>query len=353
MAKQVGIGIIGTGGISRAHAKAYGTFPDDARIVGVCDVNLEAAEKAKADFGAEFCTSKLDELLACDDIDAVSVTVPTNLHSFVAVPALNAGKHVLCEKPMAGTAEQAKAMCDAAAANGKLLMIAMKWRYRPETIAAKAAVDNGLLGDIYYASAIGWQHRGVPGRPSFTKKELARGGGMMDNGIYNLDTILHVLGHPKPLTVSAQVGAWFGPRGSASWKPEDFSVEDFGAAFVRLEGGIALFFAHAWAINFDQAAGLQVAGSDGGLEFDLLWNSRKLVIRHGDYDNLEDVTPDPLPEGNQALGDFPYEIRQYLTAIQTGAPSPIPGDPFYYSNLIFDAAFESAEQGREVAIPWD
>jgi len=347
----LGIGLIGTGNISRTHAKAYQQFPDLATIRAVYDIDADRAKAAAGDFGAA-ATDSLDALLARDDIDAVSVTVPTNHHAEAAVAALQAGKHVLCEKPMAATADQAKAMVAAAEASGKTLMIAMKWRWRPETIAAKQAVDDGLLGDIYWAQAIGWQHRGVPGRPSFTRKELAGGGGMMDNGIYNLDTILHILGHPKPLTVSAQVGAWFGPRGSKSWNTEDFTVEDFGAAFCRLEGGICLLFAHAWAINLRQESDIQIAGSDGGLEFDLLWAEKPLRILHGTYDDLQDVTPNPLPEGNRALGDFPHEIREFLTSIVEGRPSPIPGAPFYYSNLIFDAAFESARRGAEVAISW-
>ena len=347
----LGIGLIGTGNISRTHAKAYQQFPDLATLKAVYDLDPERANAAAADLGCQAATS-LEALLARNDIDAVSVTVPTNHHAAAAVAALNAGKHVLCEKPMAATAEQAKAMVAAAEASGKTLMVAMKWRWRPETIAAKQAVDDGLLGDIYWAQAIGWQHRGVPGRPSFTRKESAGGGGMMDNGIYNLDTILHILGHPKPLTVSAQVGAWFGPKGSKDWRVEDFSVEDFGAAFVRLEGGICLLFAHAWAINFRQESDIQIAGSEGGIEFDLLWAEKPLKITHGTYDELKDVTPDPLPAGNQALGDFPHEIREFLTSIIEGRPSPIPGDPFYHSNLIFDAAFESARQGREVEVNW-
>lgn len=352
MGQPIGIGIVGSGGVSRAHVGAYRQFPELARIVGVCDINAEAAEKACAEFGAEMWTTRLDELLARDDIEAVSVTVPTNLHSDVTVAALGAGKHVLCEKPMAGTAAQAKAMCAAAQASGKILMIAMKWRFRPETIAAKQAVETGVLGQVYYAQAIGWQHRGVPGKPSFTRKELAWGGGMMDNGIYNLDTVLHILGHPRPLTVSAQVGAWFGPRGSQHWKVEDFTVEDFGAAFCRLEGGITLYFAHSWAINFADWWGIQIAGTDGGIEMDPFPGKRPFVIRHGSYDDVRDVTPDPLPEGNRTHGDFGHEIYEFLTAIRDGRPSPVPGDPFYYSNLIFDAAFESAACGREVTIPW-
>ncbi len=351
-ALPIGIGLIGTGGISRAHAKAYQQFPDLARIVGVCDISAEQVAKAKDDFGADFATTKVDELLARDDIQAVSVTVPTNLHAGLAVAALKAGKHVLCEKPMAGTAAQAKDMIAAAEQSGKTLMIAMKWRFRPETLAARAAVEQGLLGDIYYAQAVGWQHRGVPGKPSFTRRELAGGGGLMDNGIYNLDTMLYILGHPKPLTVSAQVGNYFGPRGSQNWKVEDFTVEDFGAAFCRLEGGIALLFAHAWAINFRQTSDIQIAGTDGGIEMDLLWGQKSFRITHGSYDELAEVTPDPLPEGNQALGDFGHEVHEFLCAIRDGRPSPVPGDPFYHSNLIFDAAFESARLCREVTIDW-
>ncbi|NUQ01409.1 MAG: Gfo/Idh/MocA family oxidoreductase [Armatimonadetes bacterium] len=350
-AQPIGIGFIGTGGISRAHAKAYQQFPELAKIVAVCDVDAARAEQAREEFGASFACTDMAELLARPEVQAVSVTTPTALHAPAAIAALEAGKHVLCEKPMAASAAQAKAMVKAAEQSGKTLMIAMKWRFRPETLAARQAVVDGKLGDIYFARAIGWQHKGVPARPSFTRKELAGGGGMMDNGIYNLDTVLHILGHPRPLAVSAQVGAWIGPRGSKNWQVEDFTVEDFGACFVRLEGGCALFFAHSWHVNLPEDWGIGVTGTTGGLAFDIVM-AKPLKILHGEYDDIQDITPDPMPEGNKTLGDFAYEIREFLTALHEGRPSPVPGDPFYYSNVIFDAAFESARQGREVTIEW-
>lgn len=350
MSDRLGIGIIGAGGISREHARSYLKFGDRCRLVGVCDVVPEAARRAREEWGADFATNSADELLARPDIAAVSVTVPTALHAPLTVAALRAGKHVLCEKPMAASAAQAKAMVAAAEESGRMLMMAMKWRFRPETIAARAAIDAGKLGRIYYAQAIGWQHRGVPGKPSFIRRDLAGGGGLTDNGIYQLDTVLHLMGHPRPLAVSAQVGRYVSAHGSTGWDEADFGVEDFGACFVRLEGGIALFFAHSWAVNFGEDWGMKVAGTDGGVELELAYHSKPFVIRHGTYDQVADITPDPLPAGNTEHGDFGHEVLEFLTAIADGRPSPVPGDPFYYSNLIFDAAFESAQLGREVAI---
>ena len=166
---------------------------------------------------------------------------------------------------MAVNAQEAYRMATAAEEAGKILMVGMKWRFRPETLAARQAVEAGLIGDIYYAEAIGWQRRGIPGG-TFIKKATAGAGALMDNGVYTLDTVLYIMGHPKPLSVSASAGAYFGKRTDVPWDANEFTVEDFGVGFVRLAGGITLFFGHAWAINFEDYWKMRALGIfSGGL----------------------------------------------------------------------------------------
>ena len=184
-------------------------------------------------------------MLALTEVDAVSVCTYTKAHCKPTVAALQAGKHVIVEKPMAATTAEAHRMVEAQRVSGKILMVGMKWRFMPEIQAAKAFIEAGNLGQIYYAEAIGWQHRGIPGG-TFIKKEMAGGGGFMDNGVYTLDAVLHMMGHPKPLTISGTDANIFGHSPDGTWDIDDFSVEDFGTAYVRLEGGITLFFAHSW-----------------------------------------------------------------------------------------------------------
>ena len=343
---DIGIGIIGTGGIARAHAGAYLDMAPEVGLVAVCDIDAARAKDAAAEWGvAEVCTDYRD-LLSLVEIDAVSVCTPTAAHSEPAVAALNAGKHVLVEKPMAASAGAARQMVAAAERADKLLMVEMKWRFMPELLAARQAIARGDLGRIYYAEAIGWQHRGIPGG-SFIRRELSGGGALMDNGVYTLDAALYLLGHPRPLTASGAAAAIFGQTTDGNWDPQDFTVEDFGTAFVRLDGGISLFFGHAWAINFTEQWQVRIAGDQGAAEIRPFGPGPKLRLVRGGYGDLEETTPAALPAGSTDVG---YAVGRFVEAIRKGDPSPVPGDTFLYTNAIFDALYESGRLGREVAI---
>ena len=348
---KLGIGIIGAGGISNAHAGGYLQIPDEARIVAVADIIEEKAHTAAENWGAEYAFADYHKLLDLEEVDAVSVCTYSRAHCEPTVAALEAGKHVIVEKPMATTTAEAYQMVQAAEASGKILMVGMKWRFMPEIRAAKAFIESGKLGETYYAEAIGWQHRGIPGG-TFIKKETAGGGAFMDNGVYTLDAVLYLMGHPKPITVSGTTANIFGHSPDGNWDANEFSVEDFGTGYVRFEEGITLFFAHTWAINFPEQWQMRIAGNRGAVEVFPINPSGKLRLTHGGYSDLQDVTPTELPAGSI---DITYEIRQFVQAVREGLPSPIPGDTFLYTNVIFDGLYESSRLGQEVAVtlPWD
>lgn len=341
---SIGIGIIGTGGISRAHAKGY-QQSGQARIVAVADIDPARARAAAEEWGVERVFTDYRELLALPEVEAVSVCTYNQAHCAPTVAALRAGKHVLVEKPMATTTTEAWQMVQAARASGRMLMVEMKWRFMPQLLAGRQAVAQGELGQVYYAEAIGWQHRGIPGG-SFIRQDTAGGGALMDNGVYTLDAVLFMLGHPRPLTVSGTASSLMGKGPGGSWKPEEFTVEDFGTAYVRLEGGITLFFAHAWAIDFRDQWQMRLAGTRGSVEV-FPFSDPKLRLTRGGYGDLQEVTPASLPEGSI---EVPYAVERFVEAVRTGAPSPVPGDTFLYTNAIFDALYESSRAGSEVAI---
>ena len=342
----IGIGIIGTGGIARAHAAAYLDMVPEVDLVAVCDIDAARAREAAAEWGAEEVCTDYRDLLSLDAVDAVSVCTPTATHSEPAVAALDAGKNVLVEKPMAASTAEAQQMVAAATRAGKLLMVEMKWRFMPELLAARQAIARGDLGRIYYAEAIGWQHRGIPGG-SFIRRELSGGGALMDNGVYTLDAALYLLGHPRPLTASGATADIFGQSADGNWDSRDFTVEDFGTAFVRLDGGISLFFGHAWAINFTEQWQVRVAGDRGAAEIRPFGPGPKLRLVHGGYGNIEETTPAELPAGSTDVG---YAVKRFVEAVSKGDVSPVPADTFLYTNAIFDALYESGRLGREVAI---
>jgi predicted dehydrogenase len=344
----IGIGIIGTGGISRAHVAAYRQLADQARLVAVADIDLQRAHAAAAEWGVEHAFADYRELLDLKEVEAVSVCTFNQAHCAPTVAALEAGKHVLVEKPMATTTEEAWRMVQAARRNSKLLMVEMKWRFMPQILAARQSIQRGELGRIYYAEAIGWQHRGIPGG-TFIQQETAGGGALMDNGVYTLDAILHLLGHPRPLTVSGTAETTFGRSPGGSWDPQRFSVEDFGIAYVRLEGGITLYFAHSWSINFPEQWQLRVAGEQGSVEIRPFGPEPTLRICQGGYTDLKDVTP---VEAEWPAGsiEVEYAVRQFVEAIRHKRPSPVPGETFLYTNVIFDGIYASSRQGGEVAV---
>jgi predicted dehydrogenase len=344
---SLGIAIIGAGGISRAHAEGYRALgPERIRIVGVADVVEERAREAARTWGAQHAVGDYRELLRLDSVDAVSVCTFTAAHCQPTLDALAAGKHVLVEKPLAGNADEGRSMAQAARESGKILMVEMKWRFLPQLLAARRFIADGGIGRPYYAEAIGFQHRGIPGR-SFIRKQMAAGGALMDNGVYCLDAVLHLLGHPQPLTVSGTAANVFGHSPDGGWDPEQFDVEDTGSAYVRLAGGTSLYFAQTWAIDFDEQCLIRVAGDGGSVQVRPFGPEPKLRLRSGGYTDLRDVDPGPLPAGEPEVG---YAVGQFVDAIEASRPSPVPADPFYHTNLIFDGLYASSQQGREVTI---
>ena len=342
---MIHIGIIGAGGISESHANGYLQLSDQVKIVAVADLDHKRAQSAAHRWGAIHAFSDYRKMLELDQIDAVSVCTFTKAHCQPSIDALESGKHVLVEKPMAATSEEAIRMVQASQKNDKILMVGMKWRFMPEILAAKSFIENQKLGSIYYAEAIGWQHRGIPGK-TFIRRETAGGGAFMDNGVYTLDAAMYLMGHPKPISVSGTSANMFGHSPDGDWVAEDFNVEDFGTALIRFEDGITLFFAHSWAINFKEQWQIRIAGSRGSAEI-YPFSNPKLRLTHGGYSDLVESTPTDLPSGSIEID---YEIKQFINAITNGLASPISADKFLYTNLIFDAIYQSTNLGREVEI---
>ncbi|HEX6971388.1 MAG TPA: Gfo/Idh/MocA family oxidoreductase, partial [Limnochordia bacterium] len=272
MPEEVRIGIIGTGGIAGVHAENYKKTPG-ARVVAACDVVPGKAEAFLARFGFDDARAFTDHRQMLEEpIDAVSVCTPNAFHAQTAIDALAAGKHVLVEKPMSVTLAEGVEMVRAARAAGRILSVGFQSRYSRTVTAAREIVQSGGLGRVYYVETGGGRRKGIPGG-SFVSKATAGGGAVLDIGCYSLDTAMFVLGHPRPLTVSAYLSAHFGTSPvysrTASWggvDPDRFDVEDFGAAMVRLEGDICLMFKISWAMHLDTLGPSLWLGTEGGLK---------------------------------------------------------------------------------------
>lgn len=356
MADKLRIGIIGSGGIAGAHARAYLKMPD-VEIVAVADVVPGRAQAFIDKFEMASANAYQDhsELLR-EDLDGVSICTPNVAHHQTSVDALNAGKHVLVEKPMSVTLDQAIDMVEASKRANKLLSIGFQPRYDPNMKTLKDIVQSGLLGQVYYVQLGGGRRRGMPGG-TFIRKDLAGAGALADIGCYSLDLALNTLGYPKPLTVSAFTSNHFGTNPTYHPEADKFEVEDFGGAMIRLEGGIVLNFTISWAMHMDTLGATMFLGTDAGLKitpagsgpWSGVWDGSigSMTVYH---DIMGNHTESPIPIRSHNVDVFYEKVRDFATAVIEGRPAPIPGEQIVRNQAIIDGIIRSSELGREVNI---
>lgn len=346
MVEPLRMGLIGAGNIAQAHMRAL-VGVDEIEIVAVADLIEERAVNTSKRFGIPHVFTDYQKILEMDDIEAVSICTWNQAHCRPSVDALRAGKHVLVEKPMSATLVDATEMTKAAHETDRILMVALKARYDSSRIAAKAVVDSGVLGDIYYAEAVACRRCGIPGG-SFLAKATGGIGTTADIGVYSLDAVLHLMGHPKPVSVSGVANNMLGTKyasqamGCWSWDPEALEVEDFGVASVRFENGAFMVFKTSWIMNMDSLGGNVLLGTTGGLKMN------PLTVFRQEFGMLTDVTPQ-LPEVRDE-NTFRLENLAFAEAIREGKPSPIPADEMLLTNVIIQGLIDSAAAGREVEV---
>ena len=256
--KKLKVGIIGTGWIAEAHIQQFKKMPD-VEIVGGADLIDGKAEKFFKDNGVENvrCYHSHKELIDNEELDAVSVCTYNRTHAECAIYALEHGVNVILEKPMCVTLDEAVEICKAEKKSGKVLSIGFQPRFDPNMQMIKKIVESGELGEIYYIQTGGGRRKGIPTPfgTTFIEDKTAGLGALGDIGCYSLDMVLNAIGYPKPLTVTGYTSNFFGTDPNYyETHPEYaslFGVDDFGAGFIRLEGGIILDFRIAWAMHLD------------------------------------------------------------------------------------------------------
>ncbi|TFG73769.1 MAG: Gfo/Idh/MocA family oxidoreductase [Anaerolineales bacterium] len=342
--KPLKIGLIGTGGIAQTHMRALAKT-EDIEVVAVCDIVEEKAIRTAETFGVKNVFVDYHDILEMDEIEAVSICTWNQAHCAPTVDALHAGKHVLVEKPMAATLVDATEMTKVAHETGLILMVGVQPRFGFARKTAKAIVDAGTLGDIYYAEAVACRRCGIPGG-SFIKSATAGIGTVADIGVYALDEVLHLMGHPKPISVSGIANNLLGTthkpvEGVWNWVPEDLEVEDFGVATVRFENGALMVFKTSWIMHMDSLGGSLVLGTKAGMKMD------PLTLFTHEYNRLIDITPQP---GSKDGDLFLAKNMAFAEDIWEGKPSPIPADEMLITNVIIQGLIDAAAAGREVAV---
>ena len=364
--KKMRVGIIGCGWIAGSHVDAYLNQPD-VEIVAGADI---IPGKAKAFFEKYGLTNvKTDyashkEMLDDEslELDAVSVCTYNRQHAEPTIYALKKGINVLLEKPFTVTLDEAIEVMKAEKASGKVLSIGFQPRMDDNMQNIKKIVDSGVLGQIYYIQTGGGRRRGIPTPygTSFIEEHTAGIGALGDIGCYSLDLFLNAIGYPKPLTVTGYKSAFFGKdpnySGYKNGKGEEyaakFGVDDFAAAFIRLEGGIVLDFRIAWAMNLDTPGDTIIMGTKGSLRVPSTecWNgtfNSPMQVYH-EVAGSQVITEIPLKQTKMPL--FDKKIRTFLDACKNGTPAPVPTSQIIYNQAIIDGIAKSAEAGREIEI---
>ena len=352
---KVRVGIIGCGGIAnQKHMPSLKKLPN-VEMVAFCDIVRARAERAKDTFGTSDAAVYEDyrKLLEDKTIDVVHVCTPNRSHSFITVDALNAGKHVMCEKPMAINSVEAKKMLDAADLSGKMLTIGYQTRQRNDSIFMKQEAEAGTFGDIYYAKATAIRRRAVPTWGVFLNEYEQGGGPLIDIGTHALDLTLWIMDNYKPkyclgttfhkLNDQTQTGnAW------GDWDPDKFTVEDSAFGFVVMENGATINLESAWALNtLDvREAVTSICGTKAGA--DMVDGVRINHIKNG----RQCVTTANMKAGGVAFyegsgGDdmSTREARQWINAIVNHKQPTVLPEQAYTVTRILEGIYESAKTG--------
>ncbi len=343
---QVRVGVIGLG-MGRHHARAFAAS-DQADLVAICDLNEKLLAEYKGIYPQATAYTHYEDLLADKNLDAVSVALPNFLHAEVVIAALKAGLHVLCEKPMAVNALQAQAMLRVAQETGKKLMIHFNYRFSPPSQFLKQYVDDGHLGQVYYARTRWLRSRGIPKLGGwFGIKEMSGGGPLIDLGVHRLDLAMWLMGYPRAVSVSASAFNLLGAR-LAEESGARYDVEDLATALIRLENGATLSLEVSWAGGTEKREDMLTA----------LYGTEGAVIqrnRDEDYEfealALQDVAGS-LVEINPRvyLQECPSAIEHFLQCIIRDCPPEASAENGVEMMRIIDAIYKSAAEKREVRL---
>lgn len=357
MEREIKVGIIGCGGIANGKHLPALKATEGVKIVAFCDIIAERAEKAAKEYGTEESAVYVEyrELLKDDSIEAVHVLTPNLYHSEISVAALEAGKHVLCEKPMAINAAEAKKMLDAQKKTGKILTIGYQNRQRPDSRYLKAACERGDLGDIYFGKAHAIRCRAVPTWGVFIEEELQGGGPLIDIGTHALDLTLWMMDNYEPKYVVGNTykklnnqtdtgNAW------GDWDPKKFTVEDSAFGFVTMKNGATIILESSWALNtldVDEAKTSlcgTLAGADmkDGLRFNKADMGRLVET------NVNLSSGGVAFYGGKTENAAEREAENFYAAIRHGEELVVKPEQAYVVSLILDAVYESAKTGKPV-----
>lgn len=347
----VQVGIIGVGQIGKQHLETYSSMPN-VHVSAIAGRDPQKKQAVALEYAIPYWTTDYHTLLERDDVQAVSVCLHNNLHMPVSIAALQAGKHVFCEKPIAGSYQDGLQMLETAKDQNRLLSIQLSDLFSKETKASQSAISEGWLGKPYLAHSAGFRRRGRPfvdgyGTPAFVQKAQSGGGALMDVGVYHIANILYLLGNPSPLRIS---GRTFQETEMDADRRvfSNYDVEEAAIGLISLEGNIALTLIESWAMHLDHLEGSYLLGTKGGIRLNPFGLFRSL----GDLDLNASADLDAFDfrlHHVREQGDaYDGPIQHFIAAIQERVALIPTAEIALNTMLISEGIYLSQQFGREV-----
>jgi predicted dehydrogenase len=347
--KKVRVGIIGCGGISETHIAAMRQIPEFELVAG-CDIKPERLELMTSKYGITAVYEKWDDLLKEVKPDAILVCTPNGVHAPAAIASLNAGCHVLTEKPMAMSPAECEAMIAAAKANKRKLVVGFQFRYHPTSQMLVRAREAGEFGDIMFVKCQALRRRGIPNWGVFGQKELQGGGPMIDIGVHVIEMAHYVMGSPRPVAASGNCWTFMGNKPSETvspwpnWDWKTYTVEDMAIGQIRFENGAIMQIEASFCAHIKEDVwNFSMMGTKGGANWDPpgLFSDRA--------GTMVNTVPSYLPKAD--FGElFVRKLRNFAEGIAYNKPLEAPGEAGYAVQKILDGVYRSAAAGREVTI---
>ncbi|MBN8217168.1 MAG: Gfo/Idh/MocA family oxidoreductase [Spirochaetes bacterium] len=347
-AKPFRVGFIGAGGIAHTHAKNL-LKVEGVELVCAADVNETGLEKFKTEQKVGKTYKDFKEMLAKEkgNIDAVSVCTPNGLHAENTIAALNAGYHVIVEKPMAMTSKECRDMIAAAKKAGKHLVVGFQWRFNPKTVMIKKQADDGVFGKILYVRVQALRRRGIPNWGVFGRKELQGGGGMIDIGVHASEMAHYVMGCPKPVSATGNAWTYMGNKPSEvvsqwpNWDHKTYTVEDLAVGMVRFDNGAMMTIESSFCTHIEKDIwNFQILGEKGGATFD------PLMVFKDEHGYMWNEAPGFIPGDDQ----FALKMKHFVEVCRDGRTNESSGEHGLAVQQWLEGIYLSAEKGREVKI---
>ncbi|HEY8171549.1 MAG TPA: Gfo/Idh/MocA family oxidoreductase, partial [Dehalococcoidia bacterium] len=319
------------------------------QVAAICDVNPAPAEKLAAQYGVPKVYGDWQEMIVQEKPDVVSVCLPNTMHREPTLFALQSGAHVLCEKPLATSVEEAREMFFAAKSARRHLMAAQNWRWESGSRAIQRVVEGGDLGEIYYAEATALRRMGIPTWGVFHQKQFSHGGALLDVGVHMLDLAVWLMGNPKPVRVSARTAAKFGKRPEiakmlrSAWDPAKFDVEDFAVALVHFDNDATLLLRTSWATHIDaESFSVRLVGTEAGA------TTVPPIVFH----NRQGVPSNDAMQVQQG-SSYEREIAHWIKVVNGEAEPMVTPEETLNVQRIIDAAYRSTDEDREIVIEYE